>query len=223
MATESLQVSELFTSIQGESTWAGLPCLFVRLAGCNLRCSYCDARYTYEEAGQAMALAAIMDWINQNPGTMVELTGGEPLQQNGIYPLMQDLLAQGRTVLLETNGSLPICAVPDDVHIIMDIKCPDSGMAEHNLAENLDVLRERQRRVCRDEIKFVLSSINDFYFARDMVVRHQLDRLLTVLFSPVKGVLPPTELADLLLRHRLNVRLQLQLHTLLWPERHRGI
>lgn len=223
MATEPLLISELFFSIQGESTWAGLPCLFVRVAGCNLRCSYCDARYTWEEPGRAMELAPIMEWIDQYPGIMVEITGGEPLCQNGIYPLMQDLLKRGRTVLLETNGSLPICAVPDGVHIIMDIKCPDSGMAAHNLAENLEVLRERRQRGCRDEIKFVLSSVNDFHFARDKVVLHQLDRLLPVLFSPLKEGLSPPHLAELLLSHRLNVRLQLQLHTLLWPEQSRGV
>lgn len=223
MATEHLLISELFYSIQGESTWAGLPCLFVRLAGCNLRCSYCDARYTWEEPGTSMEPAAIVDWINQTPGVLVEITGGEPLRQNGIYPLMQDLLGGGRTVLLETNGSLPICAVPDGVCVIMDIKCPDSGMAEYNLMENLEVLQERQGRGCRDEVKFVLSSTDDFHFARDMVLRHRLDRLLPVLFSPVRDGLAPVHLAELLLKHRLNVRLQLQLHTLLWPTQTRGV
>nr|WP_321467659.1 radical SAM protein [uncultured Desulfobulbus sp.] len=225
MATEPLLVSELFTSIQGESTWAGLPCLFVRLAGCNLRCSYCDARYTYEELGQPMEYASIMDRINQDPGTMVEITGGEPLCQIGVYPLMQELLLQERVVLLETNGSLPICAVPDGVHIIMDIKCPDSGMSEHNLGENLQVLGERRQRGCRDEIKFVLSSPGDFHWAKNMVEQHRLDRLLPVLFSPVTDRLAPLELANLLLEHRLNVnvRLQLQLHTLLWPHQNRGV
>jgi 7-carboxy-7-deazaguanine synthase len=223
MVTEPLLISELFYSLQGESTWSGLPCLFVRLSGCNLRCSYCDARYTWEEPGQAMELSEIMDWINQTPDVMVEITGGEPLRQNAIYPLIQHLLRDERRVLLETNGSLPLCGVPDGVHIIMDIKCPDSGMAEHNLAENLDVLRERERRGCRDEVKFVLSSVDDFHFARDMVIRHQFDRLLPVLFSPVKGALDPAALADLLLKHHLNVRLQMQLHTLLWPDRNRGV
>lgn len=223
MAIEPLLVSELFASIQGESTWAGLPCLFVRLSGCNLRCSYCDAAYTWEEPGQAMEQEAIMDWINQTPDIMVEITGGEPLRQNGVYPLMHTLLRNGRTVLLETNGSLPLCAVADGVHIIMDIKCPDSGMAAHNLIENLDVLRERQRRGCGDEIKFVLSSVADFHFARDMVLRHRLEQLLPVLFSPVHGGLQPAQLAELLLQNRLNVRLQLQLHTLLWPGQRRGV
>ncbi len=225
MATESLLVAELFSSIQGESTWAGLPCLFIRLAGCNLRCSYCDARYTYEEPGQSMELSMVLDWVDRHPGTMVEITGGEPLCQNLVYPLFQELLARHRTVLLETNGSLPICAVPDGVHIIMDVKCPDSGMARYNLAENLDVLCERQRRGCHDELKFVLSSEDDFHFAREMVLHHQLDRLIPVLFSPVsadQGGLAPTCLAELLLKHNLHVRLQLQLHTLLWPDKSRG-
>ncbi len=223
MATESLEIAELFYSIQGESTWAGLPCLFVRLAGCNLRCRYCDARYTWEEPGQSMATRAILDWIGQTPDVLVEITGGEPLRQQGIYPLMQALLAAGRTVLLETNGTLPICAVPDGIRIIMDIKCPDSGMAEHNLADNLEVLRQRHCRGCLDEIKFVLSSVTDFHFAEDMVIRHRLDQVGTVLFSPVCNLLTPTVLAELLLRHGLNVRLQMQLHALLWPDKIRGV
>lgn len=220
--TEPVQVSELFYSIQGESTWAGLPCLFVRLAGCNLRCSYCDARYTWEEAAVPMALAEILAWTGQYPGTLVEITGGEPLCQP-VYPLMQALIEEGRQVLLETNGSLPLGEVPDAVSIIMDVKCPDSGMAAHNLPENLDLLRERSRRQCRDEIKFVLSSINDFHWARQLVEQDRLDQWLPVLFSPVRSRLDPARLAGLLLDHRLPVRLQLQLHTLLWPDQTRGV
>lgn len=228
MATEArsddgLLVSELFYSIQGESTWAGLPCLFVRLAGCNLRCHYCDARYTWEEPGQRMGLVAILDYLRQRPEVLVEITGGEPLQQRVVYPLMQELLVDGRRVLLETNGSLPLCGVPDGAHIIMDVKCPGSGMAQHHLTENFAVLRERAQRGCRDEIKFVLSSEADFHFARDLVSRHHLDTLLPVLFSPVRDRLAATRLAELLLHHHLNVRLQLQLHSLLWPSQLRGV
>ena len=224
MESDKLRVSELFYSLQGESTWAGLPCLFVRLSGCNLRCTYCDSRYTWEEPGRLMSIAEIMDWCNQWPGTMVELTGGEPLCQNGAYPLMQQLLDQGRTVLLETNGSLPLVAVPEQVHIIMDVKCPDSGMAGHNLPENIDVLTTRRSRGSRDEIKFVLSSKADFTFARDLVRRHQLDQHFPILFSPVRASLAPADLAALLLKEPgMHVRLQLQLHTLLWPESKRGV
>lgn len=221
--TEPLKVSELFYSIQGESTWAGLPCAFVRLAGCNLRCTYCDARYTYEEAGTPMEVADILAWVGQYPGVMVEITGGEPLCQPRVLPLMQALVDNGRQVLLETNGSLPISAVPDRVRIVMDIKCPDSGMAERNLTENLEQLRERYLRGCRDEVKFVVNSEADFHWARRMVDQERLAGMLPVLFSPVRSLLDPAILAQLLLDHRLPVRLQLQLHTLLWPDRTRGV
>ncbi len=213
----------MFYSLQGESTWAGLPCLFIRLAGCNLRCTYCDARYTWEEGAVAMVLADILAWARDYPGILVEITGGEPLLQPGVYPLLQALLKEGRQVLLETNGSLPLDEVPDAVCIIMDIKCPDSGMAARNLPENIDLLRERSRRQCRDEIKFVLSSTTDFHWARALVEREQLDQGLPVLFSPVRPLLDPQTLAQLLLDHRLKVRLQLQLHTLLWPGQTRGV
>jgi 7-carboxy-7-deazaguanine synthase len=221
--TEPLRVSELFYSIQGESTRAGLPCLFIRLAGCNLRCAYCDARYTWEEVGTPMASADIHAWVERYPGVMVEITGGEPLAQAGTYTLMQVLVDAGRQVLLETNGSLRLSYVPDQIGIIMDIKCPDSGMAAHNLQDNLALLKERNRRGCQDEIKFVLSSEEDFHWARKRVEEEQLTHSIPVLFSPVRPLLDPATLAHLLLHHRLHVRLQLQLHTLLWPERTRGV
>lgn len=221
--TEPLQISELFYSIQGESTWAGLPCLFIRLAGCNLRCTYCDARYAWQEPAVAMPLADILAWVRQYPGIMVEITGGEPLQQPGVHALMRALLTNGHQVLLETNGSLPLDDVPAAVAIIMDIKCPDSGMAAHNLPENIDILRQRSRQQGNDEIKFVLSSIADFHWARELVAREGLDQWLPVLFAPVRPLLTPQDLAQLLLDHRLKVRLQLQLHTLLWPDQTRGV
>ena len=221
--TEPLQISELFYSLQGESTWAGLPCLFIRLAGCNLRCTYCDARYAWQEPAVAMTLPGILAWVAQYPGILIEITGGEPLWQAGVYPLMQALIEGGRQVLLETNGSLPLAKVPAAACIIMDIKCPDSGMAARNLPENLDLLKERSQRQCRDEIKFVLSSVADFHWARQMVEQQQLDQWVPVLFSPVQPLLAPQTLARLLLDHRLKVRLQLQLHTLLWPGQTRGV
>lgn len=221
--TEPLQIAELFYSLQGESTRAGLPCLFIRLAGCNLRCRYCDARYTWEEAAAAMALADLLAWVEQYPGVLVEITGGEPLLQAGVFSLMLALVAGGRQVLLETNGSLALDRVPDQVGIIMDIKCPGSGMAAHNLGDNLNLLRERSRRQCRDEVKFVLSSEDDFHWARQLVERERLDRFVPVLFSPVRALLAPSRLAQLILDSRLKVRLQLQLHTLLWPEQTRGV
>lgn len=221
--TEPLRIAELFYSIQGESTRAGLPCVFIRLAGCNLRCIYCDARYAWEEPGVAMELADILAWVAQYPGILVEITGGEPLQQAGVFPLMQALIDSSHQVLLETNGSLPLGGVADAVGIIMDIKCPGSGMAARNLPENLDLLRERSGRQCRDEIKFVLSSVADFHWARAMVEQQRLEQIAPVLFSPVRPLLDPQTLAQLLLEHRLPVRLQLQLHTLLWPDQTRGV
>ncbi len=223
MGSEPLRVTELFYSIQGESTRAGLPCLFIRLAGCNLRCTFCDARYTWEEEGHLMAAAEILAWVEQTPAVMVELTGGEPLLQEGVYPLMEALVEAGRTVLLETNGSLLLDRVPDPVTVIMDVKCPDSGMADRNLNDNLPFLRRRQRRGCRDEIKFVLSSEADFHWARRLVEQEDLTATVPVLFSPVRPLLAPTDLAGLLLASRLPVRMQLQLHTLLWPDRDRGV
>ena len=151
-----------------------------------------------------MEAAEILAWVEEYPGVMVEITGGEPLPQTGVYPLMQALIDAGRPVLLETNGSLPLGGVPEGVGIIMDIKCPDSGMAAHNLPDNFALLRERSRRGCRDEIKFVLSSEADFHWARAMVEREQLTDSMPVLFSPVQPLLDPATLAQLLLDHRLH-------------------
>ena len=168
-------------------------------------------------------MADIRAWAAQYPGILVEITGGEPLQQPSVVPLMQALIEEGRQVLLETNGSLPLDQVPDAVSIIMDIKCPDSGMAARNLPENIDLIRKRSQKQCRDEVKFVLSSVADFHWARALVEREGLDQWVPVLFSPVLPLLAPHDLARLLLDHRLKVRLQLQLHTLLWPSQTRGV
>jgi len=218
MAADSptLAVSELFYSIQGESTFAGLPCLFIRLAGCNLRCNYCDARYTYEEKGDEKTIATLLSFVDATPGLPVEITGGEPLLQPDTILLMRELLPRGRTVLLETNGSLPLSAVPAEVIKIVDVKCPDSGMHNHLLLENLAALQPH------DELKFVLSSRRDYDYAVSFIETHRLlGRKL--LFSPVTGRLQPAELASWLLADRLAVRLQLQLHKILWPDEKRGV
>lgn len=218
MKTEpTLAVSETFYSIQGESRFAGLPCLFIRLAGCNLRCSFCDARYTYEEESQEMTVGELLAWVEQTPGVAVEVTGGEPLLQEAVYPLLKGLLAAGRTVLLETNGSMGLEQVPAGVVKIMDLKCPDSGMQPHMKLANLGMLSPA------DEIKFVLSSRRDYDWAAEMIQRHRLDAVAGLAFSPVVPSLAPATLADWLLADRLPVRLQLQLHTLLWPGQTRGI
>ncbi|RWX49564.1 7-carboxy-7-deazaguanine synthase [Candidatus Electrothrix communis] len=221
--SDSLLVSELFYSIQGESTRAGLPCAFVRLCGCNLRCSYCDSRYTWEEEGNVMSIGQVFAWLEDFPGTLVEITGGEPLLQETVYPLLQKLTASGREVLLETGGSLSIERVPVEVGIILDVKAPDSGMTEQNHWPNLALLEQRQQAGSHDEVKFVLCSPEDVAWAVDIVRQHKLTELVPVIFSPVIGHLPPSLLADLVLQKQLPIRLQLQLHTQIWPDAPRGV
>ncbi len=218
-----LLVSELFYSLQGESTRAGLPCFFIRLAGCNLRCNYCDASYTYEESGTAMNLAAILAAVDQQPEVMVEITGGEPLLQADCLPLIQALLDQGRPVLIETNGSVVIDQVPAAAVVILDIKCPGSGSEGSFAHQNLELIRSRSNAQPDSiEIKFVLSGPDDYIWARDFVRRNLANCSAPVLFSPVTDRFSPGDLAALIMNDRLPVRLQLQLHTLLWPGTRRG-
>lgn len=212
----TLEVSELFFSIQGESSYAGQPCVFIRLSGCNLRCSYCDARYTYEEPGTRMEVAEIIAFAAGYPGFPVEVTGGEPLLQEEVYELLAGLLAAGRRVLLETNGSLPLDRVPAGVVKIVDIKCPGSAMAEQCDPDNLLLLCPE------DELKFVLGSRADYDWAKNFLRHHRLLPPRIIHFSPVSGQLAPDELAEWILADRLPVRLQLQLHKVLWPEELRG-
>lgn len=219
-----LNISELFYSIQGESTHAGLPCVFIRLAGCNLRCRYCDARYTYEEAHATMTLEVILSFVDGYPDALVEITGGEPLLQENVYPLMAELVARGRTVLLETNGSLPIDAVVPEVIVILDIKTPGSGSADSLAGGNIGAAGARNKNIPGScEIKFVLTSRDDYTWARDLVNQHGLNTSCPTLFSPVKGELSPADLAAWILQDQLAVRLQLQLHTLIWPHLSRGV
>jgi 7-carboxy-7-deazaguanine synthase len=213
----ALQLSETFYSIQGESSFAGYPCLFFRLSGCNLRCSYCDAKYTYEEPATVTPLNTLLSEAARYPNALIEITGGEPLLQEGVYPLMAALLAAGRTVLLETNGSLSIARVPQEVVKIIDLKCPDSGMAEKMEPANLALLAPH------DEIKFVVSSRGDYDWAKAMIAEHRLAEKATLILSPVIGRLAPALLAEWLMVDALPARLQLQLHTLLWPGLKRGV
>jgi len=218
-----LDVSDRFYSIQGESSWAGLPCLFIRLSGCNLRCNYCDSSYTWEETGKTTSFGEILSWVDEFPGTMVELTGGEPLLQKEVYPLIDILLDRGRTVLVETNGSININKIPQTASIILDIKCPDSNMDSSMNWDNIEQLFKRASQGSHDEVKFVLSSEKDFIWAKKIVQKHKLDKAVTVLFSPVEGSFEPRKLAELILQYNLPVRLQLQLHRILWPEYDRGV
>jgi 7-carboxy-7-deazaguanine synthase len=212
-----LRVCEIFKSIQGESTWAGLPCIFVRLTGCNLRCSYCDTTYAYDD-GEDMTVAAVIERCAGLSGSLIEITGGEPLLQQGSIDLMELLVLRDYVVLLETNGSLPVDRVPTAVIKVMDIKCPGSGMAAKTDWNNLDYLTP-----C-DEVKFVIGSRGDYEWAREVVRRHGLPaRCKQVLFSPVFGALEPQALAEWILEDGLNVRFQLQLHKQIWPSEIRGV
>jgi 7-carboxy-7-deazaguanine synthase len=201
----------------GESTYTGLPFFFVRLAGCNLRCSFCDTKYSYEEPDREMSVAEILNLALASRCAHVEITGGEPLLQEETPRLARELLHAGKTVLVETNGSLDISLLPEGVVRIVDVKCPGSGMSEHNLPENMDRLR------ANDEVKFVLTDRKDFEWARAFIVRHNLIAKCPVLLSPACGSLAPAQLAAWILESGLNVRLQIQLHKFLWPDRDRGV
>ncbi len=203
---EMLTVNEIFYSIQGESTRAGRPCVFVRLTACDLRCSWCDTPDAFYE-GRRMSQGDVMGEVERHGCRLVEITGGEPLLQEEVYELMQRLIDRGHTVLLETGGHRPITRVPEAVIKILDVKCPGSGEADRNDWANLD------RLAPHDEVKFVVKDRTDYEFARDVVCRHRLeDRCAAVLFSPVHGVLDPTTLSQWILADRLPVRVQIQLH-----------
>jgi 7-carboxy-7-deazaguanine synthase len=211
-----LKINEIFHSIQGESTHAGRPCVFVRLTGCNLRCAWCDTEYAFFE-GRPMSIDAVVGEVREFGCGLVEITGGEPLLQPEAVPLMRALLEDGFEVLVETGGHVAIDDVPEGVGRIVDVKCPDSGEAARNRWENLERLR------AGDEVKFVLAGHDDYVWAADVVRRLQLERRAPVLFSPVAGRLAPGDLARWILRDRLPVRFQIQVHKVLWPDLVRGV
>jgi 7-carboxy-7-deazaguanine synthase len=212
-----LTVNEIFHSIQGESTHTGRPCVFVRLTACDLRCSWCDTPYAFHE-GRKASLDEIVGQVKAFGCPLVEITGGEPLLQRGVYPLMQALLDEGHTVMLETGGHLSVAEVPPAVIRIVDVKCPGSGESDRNHWPNLDLLAPH------DEVKFVLRDRADYDFAKDVVERHRLvGRVAAVQFSPVHGVLDPRALAAWILEDRLDVRLQLQAHKYILGADARGV
>jgi len=211
----SLSINEIFFSIQGESTWAGQPCVFVRTTGCPLRCRWCDTEYAFYE-GSRWHLDVLVDKACSFAADLIEITGGEPLAQPGTPKLAAELLARGKTVLVETSGALDISVLPDGAHAIMDLKCPSSGEVESNDYDNIERLR------AGDELKFVIGTREDYDWAAQLVRRHDLDRW-PVSFSPVWGELEPAALADWILSDGLPVRLQLQLHKILWPDVERGV
>ncbi|MBW3534866.1 MAG: radical SAM protein [Gemmatimonadetes bacterium] len=221
-----LRVTEIFHSLQGESTWAGLPCTFVRLTGCPLRCTWCDTAYAFH-GGERMTLDAILEEVRTMSGgrssPLVEITGGEPLVHPNAFVLAERLLDEGYTVLVETSGALDVAPLDPRVHKIMDLKCPGSGEASRNRWENLDHLTER------DEVKFVVADRTDFEWMRDVIRERGLDRrvregsLRSLLVSPVWGSVDLQALAGWILEERLPVRFQVQLHKLVWGAEATGV
>jgi len=212
-----LTVNEIFYSIQGESTRAGEPCVFVRLTACDLRCSWCDTPYAFHE-GRKMTVDQVVAEVDRHGCPLVEITGGEPLLQDDVYPLMERLLADGRRVMLETGGHRPIDRVPAAVSKIVDIKCHGSGEADKNHWANLDALAPA------DEVKFVIKDRADYDYAKRVIAERGLDRRArAVLLSPVHGVMDPKTLSEWMLADHLPARLQLQLHKFIWPPATRGV
>jgi 7-carboxy-7-deazaguanine synthase len=212
-----LTVNEVFYSIQGESSRAGQPCVFVRLTACDLRCSWCDTPYAFTE-GRKRTVDDVVAEVERYGCSLVEITGGEPLLQDEVYPLMERLLERGRTVLLETGGHRPTARVPAAVVKIVDVKCPGSGEAARNDWSNLETLAPH------DEVKFVIKDRGDYDFAVEVVRHYDLARrTAAVLFSPVHGVLDPKTLSAWMLADHLPARLQLQLHKYIWSPTQRGV
>jgi 7-carboxy-7-deazaguanine synthase len=212
-----LTINEIFHSIQGESTHAGRPCVFVRLTACDLRCSWCDTPYAFLE-GRKMSVEDVFDQVTTYGCPLVEVTGGEPLLQRDVYPLMDRLLGAGQTVMLETGGHISIDRVPTDVIRVVDVKCPGSGESARNHWENLNLLTPR------DEVKFVVRDRADYDLARDVIDRYALaERCAAVLLSPVHNVLDSRDLAAWILADRLTARLQLQAHKYIWGADVRGV
>ncbi len=210
---KGMKIIEIFKSLQGESSFTGDPCVFIRLAGCNLRCAWCDTKETWEE-GRDMSLKDISQEVDRLTGRLllplpcrlVEITGGEPLLQEEVYSLIERLLDMDYKILVETNGSLGIRRLDKRIHIIMDIKCPSSGMSEKNKYDNIEFLGEK------DEAKFVIGNREDYLWAKGIIEGYPLLRRCTVFFSPVNGMMDPKILAHWIMEDNLPVRLQIQLH-----------
>lgn len=211
-----MKVCEIFTSIQGESSYAGLPCTFIRLTGCNLRCSYCDTVYAYEE-GTELTEDEIINKVKAAGTNTVEITGGEPLLQGDVFNLIKRLLDEGYTVLVETNGSQDIKGIDKRAVIILDIKTPGSKMSEKMRLSNLTYLKPA------DELKFVITDRRDYDWSKNFIIEHGLSGKCKILFSPVFGNVDPADLSTWIISDRLDVRLNLQLHKYIYSPDARGV
>ena len=217
MDEQTLTINEIYESIQGESSWAGERCVFVRLTFCDLRCNYCDTEYAFYE-GKKTSLKQIADRVESFKCPLVEITGGEPLLQKNVLPLMSMLCDNGHTVLLETSGAHDISKVDSRVHRIMDLKTPGSGEVERNRWSNVDNLTGR------DEVKFVMGSREDYEWSRDKLEKFDLiHRVRAVLFSPIFGRIDPRQIVEWILADKLDVRFQLQMHKFIWTPTQRGV
>ena len=211
-----IKINEIYLSVQGESTHTGLPCVFIRLTGCNLRCSWCDTAYAFHE-GKNMSIDEILQKIENFGIHLVEITGGEPLMQDNVYTLMRRLIENGYKVMLETGGSISLERVPKDVIKIMDLKCPGSGEQEKNNLDNLKLLAPH------DEVKFVILDKKDYEWSRDIIKRYKINETAHILVSPVFDKLELKEMVKWILEDRLPVRLQTQLHKIIWDKNTIGV
>ena len=211
-----LKVNEIYLSVQGESSKAGLPCVFVRLTYCNLRCTYCDSEYSFYE-GTEFSNEQILDEIKKFDCNLVEITGGEPLFQKESLELMKNLCDSGFSVMLETSGSLPIKDVDSRIMIIMDLKCPSSKMTKKNLYENIEFLKPT------DELKFVIGDYEDYQWAKKIISKYNIENRCQILFSPVFGKIEPKEIVNWILKDKLKVRFQLQMHKYVWEPTAKGV
>jgi len=211
-----LKVNEIYFSLQGESSRAGLPCVFVRLTYCNLRCTYCDTEYAFYE-GEDRSVDEIINEVKKYGCNLVEITGGEPLVQEESLNLMKKLCGEGFDVMLETAGNMPICNVDDRVNIIMDLKCPSSGMMKKNLYKNINHLKKT------DELKFVIGDREDYDWMNEMIDQYDLNNKCKILVSVVFDKLEPLALVNWVLEDKLNVRFQLQLHKFIWQPETKGV
>ena len=211
-----LKINEIYYSVQGESTHAGRPCIFIRLTYCNLRCTYCDTEYAFYD-GEDMEIPEIMNEIQQWDCNLVEVTGGEPLFQEECIDLLNDLVNSSYEIMLETGGSLSISDVPKEVIKIVDFKCPSSGMVKKNLWSIVDHFQPH------DEVKFVIGNREDFDWAKNRIEEYSLDKICTLLFSPTFGEIDPQQIVEWILAENLPVRIQMQMHKMIWSPEEKGV